>query len=33
MPVVAVFKNGEEIKRFNGERDYDDLCDFLDEVL
>ncbi|EDS72617.1 thioredoxin [Anaerofustis stercorihominis DSM 17244] len=33
IPVVAVFKNGEEIKRFNGERDYDDLCDFLDEVL
>lgn len=33
IPVVAVFRNGEEILRFNGEKDYDDLCDILDRPL
>ena len=33
IPVVAIFKNGEEVQRFNGEKDYDDLCDILDKPL
>ena len=33
IPVVAVFDKGEEKKRFNGEQDYDDICDFFDEAL
>ena len=33
IPVVAIFKNGKELQRFNGERDYDDVCDFLDDAL
>ena len=33
IPVVAIFKDGKEIQRFNGERDYDDVCDFLDDAL
>lgn len=30
IPVVVIYQNGEEKQRFHGERDYDDLCDFLD---
>lgn len=33
IPVVVIFKNGEELQRFNGEKDYDDVCDFLDMPL
>ena len=33
IPVVAVYRNGEELLRFNGEKDYDDLCDILDRPL
>ena len=33
IPVVAVYRNGEELVRFNGEKDYDDLCDILDRAL
>ncbi|WP_233512034.1 thioredoxin family protein [Absiella sp. AM54-8XD] len=33
IPVVAVYKGGKEVQRFNGERDYDDVCDFLDQTL
>ena len=33
IPVVAIYKNGEEKQRFNGERDYDDVCDFLDSAF
>lgn len=31
--VVAVFCNGKAILWFNGEKDYDDLCDILDRPL
>ena len=33
IPVVAVFKDGNEIIRFNGEKDYDDVCDFLERPI
>lgn len=33
IPVVVIYKNGEEVQRFNGEKDYDDLCDILDRPL
>ena len=33
IPVVAVYRNGEEVRRFHGEHDYDDVCDFLDAVF
>lgn len=33
IPVVAVYRNGAEVVRFNGEKDYDDLCDILDRAL
>lgn len=33
IPVVAIYKNGVEIARFNGEHDYDDVCDFLDSAF
>lgn len=33
IPVVAVFKDGEEKARFNGEKDYDDICDIMDKYL
>lgn len=33
IPVVAVYRNGEELRRFHGEHDYDDVCDFLDAVF
>lgn len=33
IPVVAIFKDGKELQRFNGERDYDDVCDFLEDAL
>jgi len=33
IPVVTIFKGGEEVQRFNGEKDYDDLCDILDRPL
>lgn len=33
IPVVAVFRDGAEVVRFNGEKDYDDLCDLLDRAL
>ena len=33
IPVVAVYVDGREFARFHGERDYDDLCDFLDRPL
>lgn len=33
IPVVAVYRNGEEMQRFNGEHDYDDICDFLDAAF
>ena len=33
IPVVVIFRNGKEVLRFNGEMDYDDLCDILDRPL
>lgn len=33
IPVVAIYKDGIEYARFNGEKDYDDLCDLLDAAL
>lgn len=33
IPVVAVYRSGEEVRRFHGEHDYDDVCDFLDAVF
>ena len=33
IPVVAIFKDGAEKLRFNGEKDYDDLCELLDKAL
>ena len=33
IPVVAVFKDGNEVIRFNGEKDYDDVCDFLERPI
>ena len=33
IPVVAIYRHGKEVQRFNGERDYDDVCDFLDQAL
>ncbi|MBS5525742.1 MAG: thioredoxin family protein [Alistipes sp.] len=30
IPVVVIYRDGEEILRFNGEKDYDDLCDLLE---
>lgn len=33
IPVVAIFRNGKEIQRFSGEKDYDDICDFFDDAL
>ncbi|MCQ4670316.1 aryl-sulfate sulfotransferase [Lactonifactor longoviformis] len=33
IPVVAVFCRGKEVLRFQGEKDYDDLCDILDRGL
>ena len=33
IPVVAVYRAGKELQRFNGERAYDDVCDFLDQAL
>jgi len=31
--VVVVYRDGAEAVRFNGEKDYDDLCDLLDRAL
>ncbi|MBO8441205.1 MAG: aryl-sulfate sulfotransferase [Firmicutes bacterium] len=31
-PVVAVFRNNREVKRFQGEMDYDGICDFLEQT-
>ena len=33
IPVVAVYRDGAEAVRFNGEKDYDDLCDILDKYV
>lgn len=33
IPVVAIYRHGKEVQRFNGERDYDDVCDFLDQAF
>lgn len=33
IPVVAVFSDGKERGRFSGERDYDDICDFLESFV
>ncbi|MGY3751052.1 aryl-sulfate sulfotransferase [Vagococcus acidifermentans] len=33
IPVVVIYKQGKELQRFSGERDYDDICDFLDDAL
>lgn len=33
IPVVVVYRDGAEAVRFNGEKDYDDLCDLLDRAL
>lgn len=33
IPVVAVFSLGKEVGRFSGEKDYDELCDFLQSFL
>ena len=33
IPVVAIYRHGKEVQRINGERDYDDLCDFLDQAF
>ncbi|MCI6467778.1 MAG: aryl-sulfate sulfotransferase [Faecalicatena sp.] len=33
IPVVAIYKDGAEAVRFNGEKDYDDICDILDEFV
>lgn len=33
IPVVVVFNNGKECGRFSGEKDYDDICDFLESFI
>ncbi|MCE9891181.1 aryl-sulfate sulfotransferase [Kluyvera intermedia] len=33
IPVVIVFSGGKERGRFSGEKDYDDICDFLESVV
>jgi thiol-disulfide isomerase/thioredoxin len=33
IPVVTVFNLGREVGRFSGEKDYDELCDFLQSFL
>ena len=33
IPVIAIYKDGREVTRMNGERDYDDLCDVLDQYI
>lgn len=33
IPVVAVYQDGKEAARFNGEKDYDDICDILDQFV
>lgn len=33
IPVVVAFNNGKECGRFSGEKDYDDICDFLESFI